>query len=137
MSELEVALVKELCIICTKEVDGSIIMNSVLTEKHAREVKELHGKVVGLAEEPCEDCKKDMEEYFILIGFDEEKSDLENLPEGFYRTGVKLLAKKDSRIVEHIEVSVPLSKEKGFCFVPQLFIDKLIEEVKNLEDESE
>lgn len=135
MSNFEVALVKELCIVCTKEVDGNIIMNSILTEKHAKEVKDLHGKVVGFAEEPCEECKKEIEKYLILIGIDEEKSDLENLPEGFYRTGAKVLVKKSSQLAEHIAESVP-SSNKGYCFAPQYFIDHLIEQTKKLEDEN-
>ena len=117
-NNLKVVLTKELCIICTKEVDGAIILNSLLTKKAAKEVKELHGKVVGFAKEPCEECKADLEKAFLFIGYDEEKSDLNNLPQGFYRTGHIISTKKDIPLVqEFVKEKQPKALEKGFIFM--------------------
>ena len=53
---VEVALIKELCPVCCKEIDGPIIMNKMFTEKAAKKIKELNGKVVGFADHCCEEC---------------------------------------------------------------------------------
>ena len=57
-NNLEVSLVKELCPVCCKEMNGPIIMNSILTEKNAKNVKDLHNKVIGFADHCCEECSK-------------------------------------------------------------------------------
>lgn len=76
MNNFEVALTK--CFICGK--DNEIIMNTRLTEKDAKMVKEMHGKVVSM--EPCNECKEYMKKGVILISIrDGEKG---NNP---YRTG--------------------------------------------------
>ena len=54
-NNLEVSLVKELCPVCCKEIDGPIIMNRILTEEYAKNVKDLHNRVIG----------------FVVLGFDE------------------------------------------------------------------
>jgi hypothetical protein len=125
---IEVALVKEACIICGKEIDGPIIMNTKLTKKAAEEVKNLNGKVIDFAEEPCNECKKIMKQGIVLIGYDEEKSDLTNLPYGFYRTGQVLVAKKDSNLIKYFEEQHPNISEKGYIFIPQTIINNLISE---------
>lgn len=123
---LEVALVKEICLICGQEVDGPIIMNQILTENRAKEVKELNGKVIGFAEEPCAECKKNMELAFMIIGFDEEKSDLDNLPQGFFRTGDIIGVKKDIPLVqEFIKEKQPSAIDKGFIFMPKIVMEQL------------
>lgn len=115
----EVSLCKEICLICGKEVDGPIVMNSILTEHHARKVKELHGKVIGFAEKPCKECQSDLNKAFLFIGFDESKSDLDNLPEGFYRTGHIVGTKKDIPLVqEFVKKHQPKALEKGYVFMP-------------------
>ena len=60
MSEklLGTALVKRLCPVCLKEQDSEILMNKVLTEKNAKEVENLHGKVVGFLDDGCNECKE-------------------------------------------------------------------------------
>jgi hypothetical protein len=72
VNKLEIALVKEACPLCGASIDGPIVMNSVLTEKHAASVKEMHGKVVRIAKEPCAQCKDHMKQGFLLIGADEK-----------------------------------------------------------------
>lgn len=127
---LETALVSEICIICGQKQE-LIIMNSLLTERHANQVKNLHNKTVGFAEKPCSECKEDMEKAFIFIGYDESKSDMNNLPEGFYRTGHIVGVKKDIPLVqEFVKEHSPNAIEKGYIFFPyELMIQfKLITE---------
>lgn len=125
-NNLEVALAKEVCFICMKEVDGPILMNSVLTESNANKIKELHQKVIGFAEKPCRECQESMEKAFLFIGFDEEKSDMENLPEGFYRSGHIVGTKKDIPLVqEFVKENIPGALEKGFCFIPTVIMKQL------------
>ena len=79
MSEklLGTALVKRLCPVCLKEQDSEILMNRVLTEKNAKEVEKLHGKVIGFSDDCCDECKEKLPPekgtWFIVI--DAEKTD--------------------------------------------------------------
>lgn len=125
-SNFEVALTKELCLICGKEMDGALIMNSILTEKHANEVKKLHNKVVGYSDKYCDECTANMKKAFMIIGYDEDKSDLDNLPGGFYRSGHIVGVKKDIPLVrEFIEESTPGAISKGYCFMPWQVMQQL------------
>ena len=54
---ISVALAKELCFLCTKEVDGPLLLNKRLTVADAEKVKELHGKAIGWTKKPCEECQ--------------------------------------------------------------------------------
>ena len=88
MSEklLGTALVKRLCPVCLKEQDSEILMNKVLTEKNAQNVKKLHGKVVGFLDDGCDECKEKLPPekgtQFIVVDV-EKTTDRENP----YRTG--------------------------------------------------
>ena len=88
MSEklLGTALVKRLCPVCLKEQDSEILMNKVLTEKNAKNVEKLHGKVVGFLHDGCDECKEKLPPekgtWFIVV--DAEKTTDRNNP---YRTG--------------------------------------------------
>ena len=125
-NNLEFALVKELCLLCTKEMDGPIVMNNILTEHHAKKVKDMNHKVIGFAEEPCSECKDNIGEAFMFIGFDESQSDMDNLPEGFYRTGHIVGTKKDIPLVqEWVKSNVPGALEKGYVFLPHVLMDQL------------
>ena len=55
---LGTALVKRLCPVCLKEQDSEILMNTVLTEKNADDVKAMHGKVIGFMEDACNECQE-------------------------------------------------------------------------------
>ncbi len=116
-NKFEVALTKELCPLCIKELDGPLIMNKRLTKNDAKEVKNLHKQVIGFSDEPCKECKSHLELGFMIIGFDEDQSDLKNLPWGFYRTGKIVVVKKDSPLVKHLNNLQPRSKELGFIFM--------------------
>ena len=98
-NNLEVSLVKELCPVCGKEMDGPIIMNSILTEDCAKEVKDLHNKVIGFTDHCCKECAeyKDIAVFFVSI--DESKSSKGSLKD-LYRTGKIVGIKKDSDIVK-------------------------------------
>ena len=88
MSEklLGTALVKRLCPVCLKEQDSEILLNKVLTEKNAKEVEKLHGKVIGFSDDCCDECKEKLPPekgtWFIVV--DVEKTDDRSNP---YRTG--------------------------------------------------
>ena len=98
-NNLEVSLVKELCPICCKEIDGPIIMNSILTEKHAKNVKDLHNKVIGFADHCCKECSKYKDEVVFFVSIDASKSSKDSL-ENLYRTGKISGIKKEADIIE-------------------------------------
>lgn len=98
-NNLEVSLVKELCPVCCKEIDGPIIMNSILTEKNAKNVKDLHNKVIGFADHCCEECSKYKDEVVFFVSIDASKSNNDSL-ENLYRTGKIIGIKKEADIIE-------------------------------------
>lgn len=81
--KIGVALVHELCPVCTKEMDGSVFINQKLSEKEAKKVEDMHGKVVW-SKELCPDCKEMKSQGFILIGAVEAKTEDATNP---YRSG--------------------------------------------------
>lgn len=101
-NNLGVALVKELCPICCKEIDGPIIMNRVLTEKYANNVENMHGKVIGFADHCCEECAKYKDEAVFFIGIDESKCSSHHLKD-LYRTGQIVAIKKESNIMDYFD----------------------------------
>ena len=98
-NNLGVSLVKELCPVCCKEMDGPIIMNTVLTEKNAKKVKDLHNKVIGFADHCCEECAKYKDEAVFFVSIDESKSSKNSLEE-LYRTGKISGIKKEADIIK-------------------------------------
>ena len=117
--ELGVALVKELCPICCKEMDGPIIMNTVLTKKYAENVKNLHNKVIGFADHCCEECAKYKDEVVFFIKIDESKSSKNSLKD-IYREGEIIGIKRGADIVEHFEKYIITLKDD----TQLIFIDK-------------
>ena len=97
-NNLEVSLVKELCPVCCKEMDGPIIMNRILTEEYAKNVKDLHNKVIGFADHCCEECAKYKDKVVFFVSIDESKSDHNSL-RNLYRTGKISGIKKDSDFI--------------------------------------
>lgn len=82
--KIGVALTKEACLCCGKEMDGSILMNKTLTKSSAKKVEDLHGKCIGFADEPCDECKGFMEKGVIIVTVDPDKTEDPNNP---WRTG--------------------------------------------------
>lgn len=101
MNNFEVALTKEICPVCGKEMDGPLIMNSFLTEKCAKEVKDLNNKVIGFADHCCEECAKYKDDAVYFVSIDELKSS-QSLKE-LYRTGKISGVKKDSKFIEQFK----------------------------------
>lgn len=99
-NNLAVALVKELCPVCCKEMDGPIIMNKRLTKPQKQKVDNMNGKVIGFADHCCEECAKYKDKAVFFIGIDEDKSSKGSL-QNLYRTGQIAGIKKDSNIVEN------------------------------------
>lgn len=110
-----VSLVNYLCPICGKIAEEAIIMNSILTEKYAKEVKNLHGKAIGYSDKCCKECAQYKDDVVFFIGIDETKSDKEP-----YRTGQIVGVRKDSDLVNHVENFI-LKLDDGTQYV---FIDE-------------
>lgn len=92
VNKLGVALVKKACRICGKSMDGPIIMNSRLSVAMAQKVEKLHGKTIGYAKEPCQECQDMMKQGILLVGVVEAKTDDHNNP---YRSGNRWVVKED------------------------------------------
>lgn len=113
MENFEVSLVKYLCPICGKEAEEGIIMNSLLTEKVAKEVSNLNGKAIGYADHSCKECAKYSKEAIFVIGVDKEKFDKEP-----YRTGDIVGIKRNSRFAKHLEPHTKTLKDGStYCFM--------------------
>ncbi len=109
----EVSLVRYLCPICGEIAEDGIIMNSLLTERAAKEVSDLNGKAIGYADHACKECAKYSKEAIFVIGIDEEKSD--NEP---YRTGNIVGIRRDSQLAKHIEPYTKTLKDGStYCFM--------------------
>lgn len=134
-NNFEVSLTKELCPICLKEQDGAIVMNTILNEREAENVKKLHKKVVGIAKKPCEECQKIMEQAFLFIGFDETKTNEKIKHEGeIYRTGHTVgVAKNAEFLDEFLKDIVPEHRKKGYLFVPYRIMEQigLLQNIEN------
>ena len=131
--KLGVALTKELCPVCTKEYDGSILMNSILDKREADKVKELHGKVTGVLEKPCTDCidKLNGEEAIYLIGVDSEKT-TGNEFQDIYRSGhiIALRTKAFKEIFDNHPI-IDFGLKNGFTFVDYRILEHLSGDFKN------
>lgn len=111
---LKASIVKYLCPICGKEAEEGIIMNSLLTEKAAKEVEELNGKTIGYTDHACKGCAQYKDEAVFFIGIDEEKS----TPTDPYRTGNIVGIKKDSRLVKQCKDYIfELKDGTKYCYL--------------------
>lgn len=110
MSKLSKNLTRELCPVCTKEMDGDILLNTRLTEGEAKKVEAMHNQVVGWSKTLCPDCSDMKSKGFILIGAVEKKTKDVTNP---YRSGNIWVVKE--------EVAVQLFGEKlppqGIAFI--------------------
>ena len=118
MNNFEVALTKEICPVCGKEMDGPLIMNSFLTKKYAKEVKDLNNKVIGFADHCCEECAKYKDDAVYFVSIDESKSS-QSLKE-LYRTGKISGVKKDSKFIEQFkDFIVTLKDDTKIIFIDE------------------
>ena len=69
--KLGVALVNHICFLCGEKTE-EIVLNTVLTEKNAEEVKALHGKTVG--HNICKTCEEALKIGIGIIEVDESKT---------------------------------------------------------------
>ena len=117
-STLGVALVKKACPLCGVLSDGPIVMNSILSEERAKEVKALNGKTIGYSEEPCKECKSVMEQAFLIIGIVEAKTNDNSNP---YRSGNQWGIRKEKAL----EMFGEENCKKGACFMDVHIADKI------------
>jgi len=82
-----VALSKEACPICGKIMDGAILLATLRTKTNMQRVDDMHGKVIGIAPKPCEECQELMKMGVIVVMYDESKTDTTEKPFNPYRTG--------------------------------------------------
>lgn len=114
MDNLEVSIVKYLCPICGKVAEEGIIMNSLLTEKNAKAVKDLHNKAIGYTDHACSECKQYSKDAIFFIGIDEKKSTKEEP----YRTGQVVGIKPTSSLVKHCKDYIHTLKDGSkFCYI--------------------
>ncbi|MGN0144143.1 MAG: hypothetical protein ACI398_04120 [Clostridium sp.] len=118
-NNLGVALVKELCPICCKEMDGPIIMNKRLTKPQKKKVEDMNGKIIGFADHCCEECAKYKDDAVFFVGIDESKSSKDSLKE-LYRTGQVVGIKKDADIASHFKDYIVTLKDN----TKVIFIDE-------------
>lgn len=118
-SNLGIALVKELCPICCKEMDGPIVMNKRLTKPQKEKIEDMHNKVIGFADHCCEECAKYKDDAVFFVGIDESKSSKGSLEE-LYRTGKIVGVKKDANIVNYFKNYIVTLKDNAKL----IFIDE-------------
>ena len=101
-NKVGVALLKYDCPICGQinEDASTIAINSLLTEKAAKKVEDMHNKVVGFSDKPCKECQSYIDKgALFIIGIDVEKSNDMFNP---YRTGHLVGIKRESEFVKHL-----------------------------------
>lgn len=117
---LAVGRVHELCPICGKPMNHSIILNTKLTKKDAEQIKELDGKAIKISEDACEECLKHKDECIHVIGVDPSKSEFDNTMANIYRTGQIVGVRKDFKLFQDIPDLVFKTKNGvQFCFIEE------------------
>lgn len=94
-----IALAKEYCLCCGKEMDGPILLahnlNSDIKSK-------AHGKIIGPAPKLCDECQKGVDMGAVMISIiDSEKSDKNDI-NGVFRCGIVTGVKREAfnRMIE-------------------------------------
>ena len=124
-SNIGVALVKELCPVCGKPMDGPIVINKILTKSQKKKVEDMKGKVIGFADHCCEECSKYKDEAVFFVSIDESKSSKDSL-ENLYRTGKISGIKKEADIVESCKnYIVTIEDGTQIVFIDEKFGKKL------------
>lgn len=124
----ETALVHELCPCCHKKMNEQIILPKLLTEKVCNEIKEMHGKAIDFADEPCDECKKLIPEYLHIKAIDPEKSG-QTIAE-VYHTGLNIWLKREviKDIISDYE-NYEINK-MGFMFMEDELLRQLLRKWK-------
>lgn len=127
-----IALVHENCPICAKKINEHIMMNSILTEENAKEIKSFHNKSIRYSKEPCDKCKEYKKQGFIFIEVDESKTEDKNNP---YRTGNIWVIKKEAakRIIINKDIinagvsfiDMVVAKQLGLSIKEEILDEKL------------
>ncbi len=110
---LEVSLVKYVCPVCGQvdEDASAIVMNQLLTQEAADNVKKLHNQVVGFSDKPCKQCQSYIDQDAVMIiGIDSDKSEDMSNP---YRTGHLVGIKRESEFIKHLPEEY--QKRDWFC----------------------
>ena len=126
---LGVALAKEACPLCGSLHDGPILMNTRLNTSQAKKIEDLHQKVIGYMDKPCDSCQELMSKGFLLIGIVSEKSE-DNNP---YRSGNQWVITLDyaERLLGVDNVG------KGAAFIDIIEAEKLGFPVENVQPKTE
>lgn len=112
-----VALAKEICPICGKEISGPLLINRELTPSHKRSVEKLNGKVIGLSNKACDICAAFKDSAVFFIGIDTDKSNKES---GIYRTGQVVGVRKESEFVkDHEEYLMTLEDGTRYAYIEE------------------
>ena len=123
------ALVKRVCRVCHQAVDAEIVIaTKYYNGEPLIDLAKYHQKVVGFLEEPCDDCKKKfkMDEYNIILEFDEAKTDDRNDP---YCTGRVLQVRKDTEFAKLLPV------KNGVCYASIDLMNEFIKRINGEENE--
>lgn len=87
----------------------------LLSEKAAKEVKNLHGKAVGYADHVCKECTKYKDNAIFLIGVDTKKSKKEP-----WRTGEIAAIKDSCSLALKVKPNIATLKDRTtYCFIDQ------------------
>ncbi len=115
-NNLAVGIVHEICPICGKPMNETIIMNNKLTPKYAKQVEEANGKAIGYSKDACKECLKYKDDVVFCIAINEDKSKLNNP----YRTGQLVGVRKDFQLfIDKPEFILKTKNNVCYCFVEE------------------
>lgn len=113
---ISVALVHEICPICGKPMNESILMNNKIGPKYAKKVEEVNGKAIGYSNNACEECLKYKDDAVFCIAIDEAKSK----PNNPYRTGQIVGVRKDFQLfIDKPEFILKTKNNVSYCFIEE------------------
>lgn len=116
---LAVGRVHELCPICGKPMNHSIILNTKLTKKDVEQIKKLDGKAIKISEDACEECLKHKDECIYVIGIDSSKGEFKSMSD-IYRTGQIVGVRKDFKLLkDYPEFVLKTKNGVEFCFIEE------------------
>lgn len=126
--EIAIALQTKICLCCGKphQDDSAILIDTRFCSPETKEQREAEMSQPSDYGD-CNQCKEYKEQGVILVGFDEGKSDFENMPMGAFRTG-EFIVMKDSGI-NNLPIPDEFKKaaiEKRILFIPSQLAKQLI-----------